>query len=70
MSLLRDMKRVLVSDMRAAKVTRAELCRRLGWQRHQVDRLFNRWHNSSFASFQAAFDALGTTPVFEIKDLR
>jgi antitoxin HicB len=42
-----------------ATVTRAELARRLGWHREQVDRLFRIGHASRLDQLEAAFDALG-----------
>jgi antitoxin HicB len=40
-------------------LTRAELCRRLGWHREQVDRLFRLEHASRLDQLEAAFAALG-----------
>ena len=40
-------------------VTRAELARRLGWHREQVDRLFRLDHASRLDQLEAAFNALG-----------
>jgi antitoxin HicB len=39
--------------------TRAELARRLGWHREQVDRLFRIDHASRMDQIEAAFQALG-----------
>ncbi len=47
----------LVCDSRG--VTRAELARRLGWHREQVDRLFRVDHNSRIDQLEAAFKAAG-----------
>lgn len=47
--------------------TRAELARRLGWHREQVDRLFRLGHASRLDQIDAAFQALGCPPV-EIAD--
>lgn len=41
------------------KVNRAELSRRLGTHRPQVDRLVNLRHGSQLDQIEAAFDALG-----------
>lgn len=40
-------------------VTRAELARRLGWHREQVDRLFRLDHASKASQMDCAFQALG-----------
>ncbi|MDE2364530.1 MAG: type II toxin-antitoxin system HicB family antitoxin [Hyphomicrobiales bacterium] len=45
--------------VRAAGVTRAELQRRLGWHREQVDRLFRLDHASRLDQMEAAFNAAG-----------
>ena len=39
-------------------ITRAELARRLGWHREQVDRLFRLDHASRLDRLEAAFNAL------------
>jgi antitoxin HicB len=44
---------------RAAGVSRAELARRLGWHREQVDRLFRFDHATRLDQFDAAFGAVG-----------
>jgi antitoxin HicB len=44
--------------MRQERVTRAELSRRLGWHREQVDRLFRLDHASRLDRIEAAFRAL------------
>ncbi|PZR37193.1 type II toxin-antitoxin system HicB family antitoxin [Caulobacter segnis] len=43
----------------AAGINRAELARRLGWHRPQVDRLFDLDHQSKNEQLEAAFAALG-----------
>ena len=45
--------------LRAAKITRAELARRLSWNRESVDRLFRLDHASRLDQLEAAFAALG-----------
>jgi len=42
-----------------AGITRAELMRRLGWNRESVDRLFRLDHASRLEQIEAAFGALG-----------
>jgi antitoxin HicB len=44
--------------MRQERITRAELSRRLGWHREQVDRLFRLDHRSRLDQIEAAFKAL------------
>ena len=48
------------------KITRAELSRRLGWHREQVDRLFRLDHASRPDQMEAAFAALGYGTRFRI----
>ena len=48
----------LYASMRKEGVTRAELSRRLGWRREQVDRLFRLDHSSRLDQLEAAFRAL------------
>lgn len=45
--------------LRNAGLTRADLQRRLGWQRESVDRLFRLDHNSRIEQIDHAFKALG-----------
>jgi antitoxin HicB len=49
----------LYRQLRQAKMTRAELARRLGWKRESVDRLFRLDHASRLEQLEAAFAALG-----------
>ena len=59
--LLSEMKLSLYLVCRATGVTRAELVRRLGWRREQVDRLFRLDHRSRPDQIEAALSALGRT---------
>ena len=54
--------------LRAAGMNRAELGRRLGWHRTQVDRLFDPNHESKISQFEAAFEALHAQPSIDFKD--
>ena len=57
--LLSSLKFDLYEACRAAGVSRAELARRLGWHREQVDRLFRLNHASRLEQLEAAFGAVG-----------
>jgi antitoxin HicB len=48
----------LYTVLRESGITRAELARRLGWHREQVDRLFRLDHASRLDRLEAAFNAL------------
>jgi antitoxin HicB len=65
-SLLADMKVTLYLACREAGVTRAELTRRLGWHREQVDRLFRFDHNSRPDQIEAAARAVGKAMAVEL----
>ena len=56
---LTEAKLALYTEMRAAKVGKAELARRLNWHLPQVDRLLDLRHNSRLDQLEAAFRALG-----------
>lgn len=53
------LKTSLYSECRRAGVTRADLMRRLGWHREQVDRLFRLDHKSQISQLETAFRAIG-----------
>jgi antitoxin HicB len=55
---LTALKAQLYIVLRESGVTRAELARRLGWHREQVDRLFRLNHGSRLDRLEAAFKAL------------
>ena len=57
--LMTTLKVELYWAVREAGITRAELARRLGWNRESVDRLFRLDHNSRLQQIEAAFAALG-----------
>ena len=65
-SLLADMKVTLYLACREADVTRAELMRRLGWHREQVDRLFRFDHKSRPDQIEAAVRAIGKAMAVEL----
>lgn len=56
---LTALKVALHGEMKGAGVTRAELARRLGWHREQVDRLFRLDHASRLDQLEQAFLVLG-----------
>lgn len=56
--LLTYIKSGLYMICRIEGVSRADLARRLGWHREQVDRLFRLDHNSRLDQIEAAFKAL------------
>jgi antitoxin HicB len=57
--LMTALKASLYKALLESGATRAELARRLGWHREQVDRLFRIDHHSRMDRIEAAFQALG-----------
>jgi antitoxin HicB len=57
--LMTSLKVSLYRALRESGITRAELSRRLGWNRESVDRLFRLDHSSRLDQTEAAFRALG-----------
>lgn len=53
------LKVLLYTLLRSEGMTRAELARRLDWNRESVDRLFRLDHSNRIAQFDAAFRELG-----------
>lgn len=58
--LLTFLKSALYTLCRLQGISRAELSRRLGWHREQVDRLFRIDHNSQLGQLELAFKAIGS----------
>lgn len=58
----------LYEAMRAGKVTKAELGRRLHWHGPQVDRLLAMKHGSQLDQLEAAFGALGKRLMVSLDD--
>ena len=54
-----ELKLQLYWALRSAGLTRADLARRLSWNRESVDRLFRLDHRSRLEQIEAAFAALG-----------
>jgi antitoxin HicB len=55
---------------REVGVTRAELARRLGWHREQVDRLFRFDHKSRPDQIEQAMKAVGKVMNIEVADYK
>ena len=66
--LLTALKLQLFIALRDSGLTRADLVRRLGWHREQVDRLFRLDHASRIEQIEAAFRALGRTVTVTVSD--
>jgi antitoxin HicB len=56
----------LYRQLRSDGITRAELVRRLHWNRESVDRLFRLDHNSRIDQLETAFKALGRNLNIEV----
>ena len=67
-SLMTELKVKLHNAMVGSGLTRADLQRRLSWQRESVDRLFRLAHHSRLDQIQAAFEALGKGVDVDIRD--
>jgi antitoxin HicB len=65
---LTEAKLALYSAMRAARIGKAELARRLNCHLPQVDRLLNLRHGSRLDQLEAAFRALGKELSVQILD--
>lgn len=63
LSLQTTIKVALYAAQKEAGVTRAEMARRLGWRREQVDRLFRPDHASRLDQLQQGFAVLNKTVV-------
>jgi len=57
--VLAEAKVALYQTMRQAGIKKADLARRLGWQKSQVDRLLDLRHDSRLDQLDQAFAALG-----------
>jgi antitoxin HicB len=68
--LMTSLKLQLYWALRDAGITRAELARRLHWNRESVDRLFRLDHRSRLEQIEAAFAALGKAPQLEVVDFK
>jgi antitoxin HicB len=54
--------------LREEGITRAELARKLHWNRESVDRLFRLDHRSRLEQLEAAFTALGRTVDMKVRE--
>jgi len=59
----------LYRALRGKRITRAELVRRLDWNRESVDRLFRLDHNSRLDQLEAAFHALNLTIDVRVREI-
>jgi len=66
--LLTVLKVNLYWALRDSGITRAELARRLDWNRESVDRLFRLDHRSRLEQVEAAFTALGRVVDLEVRE--
>jgi antitoxin HicB len=66
--LMTTLKVSLYRALRESGTTRAELTRRLGWNRESVERLFRLDHSSRLGQIEAAFRALGRSIKVSIDD--
>jgi antitoxin HicB len=65
---LSEAKLALYQTMRASRLSKAELARRLNCHLPQVDRLLDLMHNSRLDQLEAAFRALGKQLSIEIRE--
>ncbi|MCW5982662.1 MAG: type II toxin-antitoxin system HicB family antitoxin [Bryobacteraceae bacterium] len=61
-----EAKLALYEQMRAAGMRKADIARRLGWQRSQVDRLLNLSHASRLDQIEAALMLFGKTLIVAV----
>ena len=59
----------LYETMRAGKVGKSELAKRLDWHLPQVDRLLAMTHGSKLDQLEAAFQAMGKRLVIGVEDI-
>ncbi len=67
--LLTTLKVGLYNALRRNAITRAELARKLGWHREQVDRLFRLDHKSQLEQIEAAFAALNQDVEVRVREI-
>lgn len=63
---LTQAKLALYEALQAAGVRKAELARRLGWQKSQVERLMDLRHTSRMDQIEAAFEVLGKRLMIDV----
>jgi antitoxin HicB len=59
----------LYETMRAKKIRKSELARRLAWHLPQVDRLLEMTHGSKLEQLESAFRAMGKRLVVSVEEL-
>ena len=69
MPALMEAKTALYNAMRAARMGKTELARRLDWHLPQVDRLLAMTHGSRLGQLEAAFRMLGKRLVVGVEDV-
>jgi antitoxin HicB len=67
LSLMTALKLQLYWALRESGITRAELARRLKWNRESVDRLFRLGHGSRLEQIEAALAALGRRVEIDVR---
>lgn len=66
LSALSQAKIALYIALKASGIRKADLARRLGWRKSQVERLFDLSHASRMDQLEAAFDALGKRLLIDV----
>ena len=67
-SALAQMKLALYEEFRKARISKADLSRRMGIAKQQVDRLFDLQHSSRVEQIELAFHALGKSIAISVED--
>jgi antitoxin HicB len=66
LSALTQAKIALYIALTESGIRKADLARRLGWRKSQVERLFDLGHASRMDQIEAAFDALGKRLLIDV----
>ena len=67
-SALAQIKLALYVEFRKARISKADLARKMGIAKQQIDRLFDLQHSSRVERIELAFNALGTVISISIED--
>jgi antitoxin HicB len=65
---LAQIKLALYLEFRKARISKADLARKMGIAKQQVDRLFDLQHSSRVEQIELAFNALGKVISISIED--